>query len=344
MSTARSLAMNGRTSPTYRAPLPCWPNWSRRTTRSRHGADRGAPASRECAVRRHHRPDHDALVAQGRVAEQHLQAVDQRRVAAEVPPEGRLLRGARGGGQVGRDVAAAEGVDGLLGVADQDQRRRAGERQAEHLPLHRVGVLELVHQHELPAVPHPVAGGARARDRGRRRAGSAGRRSRGCRGRACARSTSRRTPSGEAPPHPGRARPDRRRRAPAGSPGSLIAARPRASASPVVERRGVRRRRSPEAADVQVVDDLHDELVQVLDELGVRLGVAGDAEPGEHLLAELVGGGDGRAVEVGQRGGQPPAPDGHLARRGSRPAAGSARRRRSGRSPGRASARSALTS
>ena len=59
--------------------------------------------------------------------------------------------------EVGDHVAAAEGVDGLLGVADQHHRRVAAERPVEHLPLHGVGVLELVDQHDLPALPHPLA-------------------------------------------------------------------------------------------------------------------------------------------------------------------------------------------
>ena len=60
--------------------------------------------------------------------------------------------------QVGVDVAAAEGVDRLLGVADQDHRGVPGERPLQDLPLHRVGVLEFVDQHDRPARPHPVAG------------------------------------------------------------------------------------------------------------------------------------------------------------------------------------------
>ena len=43
-----------------------------------------------------------------------------------------------------------------------------------------------------------------------------------------------------------------------------------------------------------------------------EVGVAGDPQPGQHLLAELVGGGDGGGVEVGQGGGQQAPPVGHL--------------------------------
>ena len=72
--------------------------------------------------------------------------------------EGPLVGGGAAGLQVGDDVAAAEGVDRLLGVADQHHRGVAGEGAVEHLPLHRVGVLELVDQHEAPALAHPRAG------------------------------------------------------------------------------------------------------------------------------------------------------------------------------------------
>ena len=61
------------------------------------------------------------------------------------------------------------------------------------------------------------------------------------------------------------------------------------------------------APHVQVVDDLGDEVAEVLDELDVRLEVGGDPEPAEHLLAEAVGGGDRRRVEVGERVGEPVA-------------------------------------
>ena len=60
--------------------------------------------------------------------------------------------------QIGDDVAAAERVDRLLRVADQDQRGAAGERAVDHLPLHRVGVLELVDHHDRPAPMHPQLG------------------------------------------------------------------------------------------------------------------------------------------------------------------------------------------
>ncbi len=100
----------------------------------------------------------DAGAAQLRAAQHHLQPVHQRGVAAPVDAQGLLVPGGLGGPQVGVDVAAAERVDGLLRVADQDQRRPPGERPLDDLPLHRVGVLELVDHHDRPALRHPHPG------------------------------------------------------------------------------------------------------------------------------------------------------------------------------------------
>ena len=46
-----------------------------------------------------------------------------------------------------------------FGIADQDHRRPAAERAVDHLPLHGVGVLELVDHHDGPALVHPQPGG-----------------------------------------------------------------------------------------------------------------------------------------------------------------------------------------
>ena len=64
---------------------------------------------------------------------------------------GRLL-----GGQVGVDVAATEGVDGLLGVAHQDERGAGPgtEERLEDLPLDGVGVLELVDERDVELGAH----------------------------------------------------------------------------------------------------------------------------------------------------------------------------------------------
>ena len=70
--------------------------------------------------------------------------------------------GRAGGREVGVDVGAAERVDRLLGVGDQHQRRAGlGERAAHDLPLDRIGVLELVDQHDLVARAQLRGGGGR---------------------------------------------------------------------------------------------------------------------------------------------------------------------------------------
>ena len=88
--------------------------------------------------------------------------------------------------EVGVDVGAAEGVDRLLGVTDEHERRVAVEGAVEHAPLHRVGVLELVDQHDRPARRIRSRAGESSARSAPSPAGSAGRRSRGCRAVACA--------------------------------------------------------------------------------------------------------------------------------------------------------------
>ena len=97
-------------------------------------------------------------MAQRRAAQHRLQAVDEHLVAAPVDAQRVAGIGGAGGPQIGVDVAAAETVDGLLGIADQDQRRMLAERAFEHLPLDGVGVLKLIDQHDPPAPTHPVTG------------------------------------------------------------------------------------------------------------------------------------------------------------------------------------------
>ena len=64
----------------------------------------------------------DLRVAELGAAGQRLERVDQAGVAAPVGGEGVPGGGGAGSAEVGDDVAAAEGVDRLLRVADQDQR------------------------------------------------------------------------------------------------------------------------------------------------------------------------------------------------------------------------------
>jgi hypothetical protein len=77
---------------------------------------------------------HDGGIAGGGAAQHRLQAVDHNAVTAPVRAEGEA--GACGAGRVeiGVDIAAAEGGDGLFGVADQDQCRVAAERPVDDLP------------------------------------------------------------------------------------------------------------------------------------------------------------------------------------------------------------------
>ena len=102
---------------------------------------------------------HDPVVAERGAGEQPLEGVEQRLVAAPVDRQRLLHGGGVGGLEVGRDVAAAERVDRLLGVADQHHRGVPAEGPVEDLPLHRVGVLELVDEHDAPPLPHPLRGG-----------------------------------------------------------------------------------------------------------------------------------------------------------------------------------------
>ena len=74
-------------------------------------------------------------------------------------------------------------------------------------------------------------------------------------------------------------------------------------------RAGERRRVAcVEAAHVEVVDDLLDEVARVFDERRVGVDVAGDPEAREDLLAEAVRRSDRRGVEVGERLGEVVSP------------------------------------
>ena len=246
----------------------------------------------------------DLLVAELGAGHQLLERGEQRRVAAPVDrerlPGGRALRGV----EVRRDVAAPERVDRLLRVADQHHRRVAGERPVEHLPLHRVGVLELVDQHDLPALPHPrprrgvvvdqrlgelaeqvVVGEDAEPPLAAVHLGAHG--------------------VGERHPASGRGGAVLGGRLEVGLGVADRVARDRHRLL-VVEDRVVLAVR--ERAEVEVVDHLADQVVEVLDQSGPGVGVAGDAERAEHHRAELVRGRDRRRVEPRQRLEHPPVP------------------------------------
>ena len=110
-------------------------------------------------------------MAELRAAEQRVERVEQVGVAAPVARERGAMVGDLGGIEVGVDVGAAERVDRLLRVADEDERRVARRNARRRIvPLDGVGVLELVDEHDVVARAQP-----RARRR-RRRVGRACRR------------------------------------------------------------------------------------------------------------------------------------------------------------------------
>ena len=105
----------------------------------------------------------DALVPELRAAEQRVVGVDEALVAAPVDLERRALVGPVGRFEVGVDVGAAEGVDRLLRVADEDERRAAVAEGAAHdVPLDGVGVLELVDEHDAVALSQALGRGLAA--------------------------------------------------------------------------------------------------------------------------------------------------------------------------------------
>ena len=123
----------------------------------RLGMRRAEQPRRAVGVGRAHGAVGDPRVAEPRVAEQRVVGLQQPLVAAPVDLERGAGAGAARGLQVGVDVGAAERVDRLLGVADEHERRPLAEGQLDDLPLHRVGVLELVDEHDAEALaqaPH----------------------------------------------------------------------------------------------------------------------------------------------------------------------------------------------
>ena len=243
--------------------------------------------------------DLDARVAERRAAEDGGEAVEQGGVGAIAGRQGADGAGGGDGVEVGEDVGAAEAVDRLLGVADQHERRVAVERVAQDGPLHRVGVLELVDQHDRVAGAEPaergVAGHRVGEDGGEPQlqvvevdqvlaplalvdlALHSG---------------------GDARPQP---------RCAVGVPGRqqgggavLGGGRGELAELRRLEQRRVGVGPAP-LAQVEVVGDLADQVGEVLDEHGVGVEVAGGAERQQHLLAEAVRGRDGGGVEGGER-------------------------------------------
>ncbi len=207
--------------------------------------------------------------------------------------------------EVGDDVGAAEGVDRLLRVADQDQRPVPVEGAGRGSPT-APGRCPGTRRPAPPRSGRGPARGVRTRSAGRpgRRAGGpAGRRSRCSRRGRLRRSTSSRDGlrrAGGAASACGavRGRGGLEHGLPVGRPPRAATLGERSATSngggaavrPGVARAGrgrrpPRRRRRP-GSSANVTSRSH---------------VGGDAEAGEHLVAEAVGRGDGRRVEVGDR-------------------------------------------
>ncbi len=113
-------------------------------------ADRRAGES-GCAARRGlDRAVDDAGMSERSRVEHRVVGVEQGLVAAPVGVQGVLRAGRPRGVEIGIDVGAAEGVDRLLGVADEHQAGRRAvvdEGPSQDVPLDGVSVLELVDQH-----------------------------------------------------------------------------------------------------------------------------------------------------------------------------------------------------
>ena len=166
-SAARSLATCSRADALLTLPprVSFSDGSSRWTTRMRSGAATGASCEprRLVGVRGPDPAVDDALVPELRAAEQRVVGVDEALVAAPVDLERRALVGPVGRFEVGVDVGAAEGVDRLLRVADEDERRVAVPEGAAHdVPLDGVGVLELVDEHDAVALSEALGRGLAA--------------------------------------------------------------------------------------------------------------------------------------------------------------------------------------
>ena len=245
---------------------------------------------------------HDLLVPEGGPAQQDVDGLHERGVAAVVQHQRATCAGSGGSVQVGGDVAAAEAVDGLLGIADEHHRGVPDEGPLEDLPLDGIGVLELVDQHDAPPVAHQGP---------RRGVGCLERLGEPLQEVVVGQGAQAATPSahlvadgaGEAASQVGRGvgrgvdRQQRGRRVADG-------AHPDLASLLGLERQGPAARG---VAQVEVGDRLGDEVGVVLDERRARLDVAGGAEAAQDGVAEPVRGGDGGLVEAGRGDAQPVA-------------------------------------
>ena len=95
----------------------------------------------------------DARVAQCQPAIYRMQRIEQWCVAAPVASQIELgVRDGRGC-EIGVNIGPAERVNGLLGISDENEGSVTVERRSQNVPLHRIGVLEFIHQYVAVAVP-----------------------------------------------------------------------------------------------------------------------------------------------------------------------------------------------
>ena len=226
--------------------------------------------------------------------EQLLQGVDHGGVATPVGVE-RLHRvGQVAGLQIGEDVSAPEGIDGLFGVTDQHQGGVATEGPVDHLPLHWVGVLKLVDQHDFPTLAHALGSASPAITQGvgelrqqvveaqdPKLAFAAFHLSpdRLCEGLA------RLSEIGVVTDHQGRLR-----------VGDHCPAQ-RLGVREAQDRLLLRRK----LGQIKVTDHFLGELVEIFHEGGIAISVTSNTQGAQHCLAEGVRGGDGRGIKVGHR-------------------------------------------
>lgn len=137
------------------------------------GAVDGGEGAVFVVVGRGDRLELDVVRAEGHAREQRLGGPEHGRVGAPVDPQaGQASAGGMGGLDIGVNVGTAEGVDGLLGIADQHERggrdavplsgiglpNALPEDVVEDRPLNGIGVLELVDEGDLVALPECLAG------------------------------------------------------------------------------------------------------------------------------------------------------------------------------------------
>ena len=249
----------------------------------------------------------DARLTELRALEQRVVRVQQALVAAPVDVERPLGLHRRLRLEIRVHVGAAEGVDRLLRIADEDERLAVGIEGAAHdVPLHGVGVLELVDQDDIEAL---TQAGTRQGASRRITEGVAqpeedvvvGEDVQGPLARlhllahALGEAAARRfelVPVGQRRNHKG-----------VGDVEDLAGDLAR-----LLPREGDRVLPMGELAQVEVVDDLVDQVAHVLDQRHVAVDVARGAEPVEDLQAEPVRRLDRGGVEVGDRLAQPAAP------------------------------------